>query len=491
MALYWNNLLKPERQRNTPTVTKTPNDSRSPFKKDFDTVCNSTILRRLQDKAQVFPLEDEDYARTRLTHSIEAMSIAESIGIQAVGVIKQKSKKYYAPSKRYYAETMTLVEEIPTLLKTAALLHDMGNPPFGHLGEQIIGDWFKNNLGNMIFKSDNKLYFKTNGDAGDSLTYKLKGQYQDDLTHFEGNAQLFRLVNKLCFVVDEYGMNLTFPVMSTFVKYPTSSSKINKDSLFTKKLGYFASEENIFKKIDKTLCLDGYRHPLSFLLEAADDISYLTADIEDAHHKGLITLSKIKSYLKKEENDELIKNVLAAIENYEKQANTIGYNEVDEYVVHRTRVLVKGLMIDSICTAFQNVYEQIMEKEFCEELLAKSTAAKLADVLRTIEKDNIYYSKHILKNKTMAFAVIEKLLEAYIPAVVNWNKEDDLNKDTTNNLLYQSLSKNYRFVCETANKKAKTDEEVIYNKILLVTDQISGMTDSHALTIYKTITASM
>lgn len=489
MLLYWNNLLKPERQRNASTVVKSPNDTRSPFKKDFDTVCNSTILRRLQDKAQVFPLEDEDYARTRLTHSIEAMSIAESIGIQAVGTIKQGNKKYYAPSKRYYSETMNLVEEIPTLLKTAALLHDMGNPPFGHLGEQIIGDWFKNNLGNLVFKSDNKLYFKNTGDAEDSLTYKLKGQYQNDLINFEGNAQLFRLVNKLCYVVDEYGMNLSFPVMSTFIKYPTSSLHIEKDNLFSKKLGFFASEESIYKKIDKTLCLNGYRHPLSFLLEAADDISYLTADIEDAQHKGLITLSKIKSYLEKEAGDKLIGDLLKTIDAYEKYANEIEYNEVDEYVVHRVRVLIKGLMIDSVCTAFADVYEQIMEGEFFDELLARSTAAKLAGVFRKMEKENIYYSSHILKNKTMAFAVIEKLLEAYIPAVVNWNPEEDLNKDTTNNLLYQSLSKNYRFVCETANKKAESNEEVIYNKILLVTDQISGMTDSHALTVYKIITA--
>ena len=161
--MYWDKLLTPKRHRETPTVEKTASDNRTAFKKDFDTVCNSTILRRLQDKAQVFPLEDEDYARTRLTHSIEVMSIAESLGMQAVNVINNHNVKYISSDSSNTTDVFKLINDIPTILKTVALLHDMGNPPFGHLGEQIIGDWFRDNLGIMTFNSDKMLVFKNGG----------------------------------------------------------------------------------------------------------------------------------------------------------------------------------------------------------------------------------------------------------------------------------------------------------------------------------------
>ena len=244
--MYWDKLLTPKRHRETPTVEKTASDNRTAFKKDFDTVCNSTILRRLQDKAQVFPLEDGDYARTRLTHSIEVMSIAESLGMQAVNVINNHNVKYISSDSSNTTDVFKLINDIPTILKTVALLHDMGNPPFGHLGEQIIGDWFRDNLGIMTFNSDKMLVFKNGGDAKDTLEFKLNGKYAEDLKHFEGNAQLFRLVNKLSLVVDEFGMNLTYPVMSTFIKYPVSSTKINVNKLISKKMGYFSSEEKIY-----------------------------------------------------------------------------------------------------------------------------------------------------------------------------------------------------------------------------------------------------
>lgn len=247
--LYWNLLLKPKRVREKSTVEKTSNDNRSPFKKDFDTVCNSTILRRLQDKAQVFPLEQEDYARTRLTHSIEVLSIAESLGMQAINVIRNHDKKYISNIE----DECCYIDEIPNILKAVALLHDMGNPPFGHLGEQIIGDWFNNNLGKLAINSDRRLVFKDGSDTKDTLAYKLKGAYSKDLINFEGNAQLLRLVSKLNLVVDDNGMNLSYPVLASFIKYPTNSESIDKSILRKKKVGYFTSEKELFEDIQQTL----------------------------------------------------------------------------------------------------------------------------------------------------------------------------------------------------------------------------------------------
>ena len=255
-------------------------------------------------------------------------------------------------------------------------------------------------------------------------------------------------------------------------------------------MGYFSSEEKIYDVINEELGLNSRRHPLAFLLEAADDIAYLTADIEDAHHKGIISMRSIEEYFKTCENDELVATVIKSMKEYKLKAENMNYNDIENYVIHRTRVLIKGLMIDAVHSAFDEHYESIMKGTFDSELIDVSCASKIANILRRIEKNEIYYSPQILKNKTKAFSVLKKLLETYIPAVVNWNKNVDFGKDTSNNLLYQSISKNYRYICENANNKAQDESEVIYNKLLLVTDQISGMTDTHALSVYKTITAN-
>lgn len=502
--MYWDILLNPKRFRDYTTVVKSPSDNRSPFKKDFDTVCNSTILRRLQDKAQVFPLEQEDYARTRLTHSIEVMSIAESLGFQVVDAIYKMDSKYTYKSKDQKAKESAdeLIKGIPYILKTAALLHDMGNPPFGHLGERIIGDWFKNNLDKLVFDSERKLVFNAGGESKESLAYLLKGERAKDLENFDGNAQLFRLVTKLSLVVDEYGMNLTFPVMATFIKYPASSTKITGDRKIYKKLGYFTSEKDKYEAIQSMLGLESdgkpCRHPLVYLLEAADDIAYLTADIEDAHKKRLLSIDKLINYLSFQANDNTVRKVLDAITQYTKQAKDMKYQDVEGYVIHRIRVLIKGYMIDSINQAFEQNYYQIMEGTFENELIAVSTSNCIASILRTIEKENIYYCTPILKNKTRANAVLTKLLDTFVPAIVNWKEDVDLDSDSSNNLIYLSLSTNYKYICESANQQISEHEplsdddkeNILYNKILLATDQISGMTDRHALSIYKMLTAN-
>jgi len=487
--LFWDKLLNPERFRNSTSVAKRNSDNRSPFKKDFDTVCNSTVLRRLQDKAQVFPLEQEDYARTRLTHSIEVMSIASSLAVQAVKIILSKDVDNYISAPEKKEDTLSLINEIPTILNTAALLHDMGNPPFGHLGEQIISDWFKNNLPKIVKKPDGSYGFNDVGTANDTLAYKLKGKYAEDLMHFEGNAQLFRLVTKLSYVVDENGMNLSFPVLASFIKYPCSSMNINKEILSTKKVGFFSSEESSYSKISETLGLNHCRHPLAFLLEAADDIAYLTADIEDAQHKGVITVDNLVSYLSEAQSDVVINNILKEIERYRSDAISLGYKDIDGYIIHRVRVLIKGIMIDAMYDSFASLYEDIMKGKCEEELISKSKVSRLSEILRKIEREKIYYNREIVESKIRAFSIIRKLLDTYTPAVLS-HSEFDSGKDTAENLLYLSLSENYRFVCEKNNENEQDENTRLYNKLLLITDQISGMTDSHAMSVYKTLTAN-
>lgn len=494
--LYWDSLLKPKRIRETSSVVRTVSDNRSPFKKDFDTICNSTVLRRLQDKAQVFPLEEEDYARSRLTHSIEVLSIAESLGIQAREIVRKKENRRYISKDSggsVYRKVNKLIEDIPTILMGAALLHDMGNPPFGHLGEQIINDWFKDNLKHFEYSSVDHEFINCEI-SHSSLDRTLDPNYKNDLLHFDGNAQLLRLITRLSLIVDDKGMNLSFPVIATIIKYPCSSSAINSGILSRKKTGYFSSEEDTFNSIVNTLGLmnEGQccRHPLVFLLEAADDIAYLTADIEDANHKGIISVSDIDEYLEVYgKDDRMVEKVRKAILDYKQAAITMNYPNIDDYVMHRLRIYIKGQMINAMAQSFGKLYESIMNGTCEKELLEGSEAKTLTTCLREIETDKIHYCSAIVENKTRAIVVMNKLLSMYVPAVLNYRREYDLGRDTEANLIYMSLSENYKFVCEK-DIAACADNEIVYNKLRLVIDQISGMTDTRAMKVYRAISAT-
>ena len=486
--MEWTVLLKPEKVRQKSSVTKTSNDARSPFKVDFDTVCNCTGIRRLQDKAQVFPLEKGDYARTRLTHSIEVMSIAESLGVHAVKVIQEKTN----PDSKLAEQ----LKEIPVILRTAALLHDMGNPPFGHLGEGIIGDWFKTKLARLIIEpKTQKVIFSENTSVGvNRLIDILSEEQKSDLRNFEGNAQLLRLISKLNYVVDENGMNLTYPVLATIIKYPCSAiscekAKTNKTSrLLNKKPGYFSSERDLYEKINSSLGLNNKRYPLTFLLEAADDIAYLTADIEDAHKKGIISFATIEKYFEtynSEHKDEFVQSIIDEIAKYRVQGAEQGITDIDNYVMQRLRIFIKGNMISRVMDSFEKNYTSIMNGSFEDELLNDSEANGVVSIIReNIEKKHIYYCKEIVNSKIKSYKILSTLLDSFIPCVFNFEKEG--KNDDKDSLIYNLLSDNYRFICNKATSGLKLYEaDYIYNKLLLVTDFISGMTDSYAKDMYE------
>ena len=489
--MEWTSLLKSEKERPKSSVTKTINDKRSPFKVDLDTVCNCTGIRRLQDKAQVFPLEKSDYARTRLTHSLEVMSIAESLGVHAVKVIQEKEKPI--------EETKELLMEIPVVLRAAALLHDMGNPPFGHLGEGIISNWFKEKLSTLIYDSNEKkvLFSDKAGRGVDSLVNKLSLEQQADLELFEGNAQLLRLITRLSYVVDEHGMNLTYPVLATIIKYPCSALQCkenkakNTTTLLTKKPGYFCSEKDLYQRINKTLGLGGKRHPLTFLLEAADDIAYLTADVEDAHKKGIISFSMVERCFADPnyKDNQFVQRILLEINKYREQGLEKGVGDIDNYVMQRLRIFIKGNMISQAMDSFSEHYREIMNGSFENELLMMVEAKDVVKIIKEqIEQRYIYYCKEIVEAKIRAYRILSTLLDSFILSV--FNVENDGNKDERDSLIYNLLSDNYRFMCDKANERQeKLSGNYIYNKLLLVTDVVCGMTDSYALDIYDILMA--
>ena len=245
-------------------------DLRSEFEKDYHRIIGSASFRRLQDKTQVFPLDKSDFIRTRLTHSLEVSSFAKSLG-QNIGenILAYKRDPSFTPKMK---------EDICSILQCAGLIHDIGNPPFGHFGEAAIREWFARSLPVLQYH-------------GEPVAQVLSEQMREDFYHFEGNAQALRLVSKLHFLVDENGMNLTYALLNTIVKYPVASNQINKKSgnIKDKKMGFYLADEEIFREIQKETGTNGRRHPLTFILEAADDIAYKTADIEDAYVKGFVS----------------------------------------------------------------------------------------------------------------------------------------------------------------------------------------------------------
>ena len=305
--MNWKNLLSASSQRPRSSRKTMENmkifeenrymytDLRSDFERDYHRILSSPSFRRLQDKTQVFPLEKNDFIRTRLTHSIEVSSFGKSLA-QSIAdeIIKNKLDEEF---------TVSDATAITNILASAGLLHDIGNPPFGHFGEDTIRDWFSKNIKKIGMKDENGNILK--------LEDLLSEQMKNDLLFFEGNAQAIRVVSKLHFLVDENGMNLTYALLNTLVKYPVNSLNINKESgnIKDKKMGYNLAEEELFREIvENTGTYDVesnvvYRHPLTFILEAADDIAYCTADIEDGMKKGFINFEKFIKTMKEEMED--------------------------------------------------------------------------------------------------------------------------------------------------------------------------------------------
>jgi len=426
-------------------------DCRNPFENDFTRVVFSSAFRRLQDKTQVFQLDKGDFVRTRLTHSLEVSSLGRSIGLSV---------------EKKLIETGYMSEEktgfIPSILATAGLIHDLGNPPFGHFGEDSMR-WFFKEL------------FNKNPD----IENKLSKQEKADFLFFDGNVQTFRVLRRLHFVRDRDGMNLTHAILATIVKYPFNSLDGNqKDKgLCHKKFGFFSSEENDFHDIQKTFALSG-RFPLTFLLEAADDIAYSVADIEDACKKGVLSKSDFEEFLQQK---------LALLSPKETQFNLIdgfvsNYNSISlsyknrlDLAMQHFRIRVQNFMIDAAVEEYCKNIDDIIDGNYDKDLLQNSYCSSTISALKDMGVKKIFTHKSILENEIIGFNVINYILEKLTPVVLSEGKNDN----PVSKRIYETMSSNYRFVYENFT------ERTTYNKLQLAADYVCGMTDNFALKLYQ------
>ena len=467
--MNWKNILCEDRIRQFSKSTSS-RDLRTEFEKDYHRIISSAAFRRLQDKTQVFPLDKNDYVRTRLTHSLEVSSFARSLG-QSVGqsIINNKLSKDFSYEQR---------ESISDILECAGLIHDIGNPPFGHFGESAIQDWCKNNFVKLTFKEK-------------KIDEILSDEQKNDFYHFEGNAQALRVVSKLHFLVDENGMNLTKALLSTIIKYPVNSTGIDKYSgnIRTKKMGYFDADKDIFENVDASVGSNGNRNPLTYLLEAADDIAYLTADIEDSLKKGMISLDtlilEINKRISKSQNKEAADFANQCLEKLNKKyekATDKNLSEPDVYAIENWMVIVQGQVLQLVTDCFVDNYESIMAGTFAKSLIEGSKAGLLMDILGDIAFKYTFTSKPIYKLEIAADTILNFLLDKFMKAILYYDTDEKLS--VVDKKIISMISRDYMHIYHYYSE-GKSESDRLYLRLLLVTDYICGMTDSFAKNLYQ------
>ncbi len=427
-------------------------EGRSQFQRDFDRIVFSSAFRRLQDKTQVFPLPESDFVHTRLTHSLEVSCVGRSLGnIVGAEIIKRKPKLKKNYSAFHFGE----------IVSAACLAHDIGNPPFGHSGEDAISEYFKNGNG-KIFESKINDYKRWN-----------------DLIRFEGNAQGFRIITKLQNPKITGGLRLTNATLAAFTKYPKESlidedtEVKNKKKKLYRKFGFFQSEKNIFKDVaeETGLIKNGdknnlywCRHPLAYLVEAADDICYRIMDLEDGFRLGLLTFKETENLLK----SLLTKTKLNAYE-YRDENDKIGY----------LRAKVINHIVNETAKAFLDNEENILSGKLESDLISIINKQKELDEIKKISVEKIYSYKSVVEREAAGYEVIGGLLDIFITAV---NEASNENKD--------KLTPKNKTILKLLPGKVLSDAPShldLYLRLLKITDYISGMTDSYAVSLYRKI----
>jgi dGTPase len=443
--LEWEKLLTDSRLGERRPVKQKLSDGRSEFQKDFDRIVFSPAFRRLQDKTQVFPLPESDFVHTRLTHSLEVSCVGRSLG-NLVGetVVKRNPALNNRFTKFHFGE----------IVAAACLAHDIGNPPFGHSGEDAIAEYFRRG---------NRQNFKS----------KIKDEKKwTDLVKYEGNAQGFRIITKLQNPKVNGGLQLTHSTLATVTKYPRESLiNIESSSLQNKayrKYGFFQAEKEIFKEVAIATGLDciksekAYwwcRHPLAFLVEAADDICYRVMDLEDGFRLGLIPFKETEEMLIPLINKQALK----------------GYKEKDEKDrIGYLRAIAISELVNELAKVFLDEEKNILNGRFEDDLIGEIKRAKALNRIKEISIVKIYKSRSVVEREVAGYEVLGGLLDTFI--------------DFYNEAYEKKISsKNKSVFALLPNRISEDIPDDLYLRLLRIIDFVSGMTDSFAVSLFRKI----
>ena len=446
--MNWNQLLS--RKRLGVKENENYEIRRTDFQRDFDRIIFSSALRRMQDKTQVFPLSKIDYVRTRLTHSLETSSVGRSLGtLVGEQIIQRYQLKDYQAS------------DIGDICAAACLAHDIGNPPFGHSGEDAIRHW------------------ATNTPLGQQRLQLLTPQEQADFLQFEGNAQGFRVLARLQNVDNVGGLQLTCATFAAFTKYPREADLNGQvySGASAKKQGFTLNDKSLFKEVAKEVGLISrsdqqaiwFRHPLAFIIEAADDICYRVIDIEDGYRLGHISYVEAESHF------------LANIKDKNKYFRRLSAIKGDQQKIEFLRSKVINEAIGQVKSCFLDNEKKILIGQFDRPLIKEIPNYQALSRLREFARQKIYVAPEVLEIDVVGFRIIRELLDQFIPAL-----DDVVARNTDAQALHKILCK--MLPQQFVGDKILTPEKNHYLRLLKLTDFIAGMTDSYALTLYQKLT---
>lgn len=443
--MQWENLLSLRKQGDDrKRLRSEENDARLGFDVDYDRIIFSSAFRSLQDKTQVIPLSKTSFAHTRLTHSLEVSVVARSLGRIAGHKIVRKHPELQSHFKYQ-------PNDFGAITAAAALAHDIGNPPFGHSGEKAMGDYFLNGEGKR---------FKT------LLTEK---EYQD-LVHFEGNANGFKILTESKHGVAG-GLRLTYASLGAFLKYPKHSLPLKPTAnVSDKKFGVFQSETGSFEEIADDLGLlkrdyefGRVRHPLAFLVEAADDICYTIIDFEDGINLGLLEEEMALEYLINLVRDNLRPEIYSKLTT---SKTRLAY----------LRALSINTLVQEATSAFLENEESILKGEFTVPLLNRSKFKPQIDDIINISVQKIYRSQEVREKEIAGYAILTTLLHAFTTALENFHNDKTREYDL---LLLRTMN----FPME------RTDS--VYTYLMEACNFISRLTDGNAAQIFQKINGNL
>ena len=444
--MTWEQLLSLKRQGdNSKRLRIEQDDTRLGFEVDYDRIIFSSAFRSLQDKTQVIPLSKTDFVHTRLTHSLEVSVVGRSIG----RLVGKKILEKYPHLQEVHGYHMN---DFGAIVAAASLAHDIGNPPFGHSGEKAIGEYFS--IGN-----------------GQKYKDQLTDKQWQDLIDFEGNANGFSVLSSSRPGI-EGSLRLTYAVLGAFMKYPKESlPKKPTKNISDKKYGFFQSDKDFFKEVAEELGMIpnksgndiGFeRHPLAFLVEAADDICYTIIDFEDRINLGLVSEDFALEYL--------IKLVKDTIDTAKYQTLT-----TKEDRISYLRALAIGNLINDAVRVFIENEEAILQGEFHFALTDKSKyKAQMDDIIKLSVK-NIYQSREVIEKELSGYQIINNLLDKFITAYNN---------------NYDGKATNYdKLLLKILPEKHHLEKETLYDRLLHICHFISMLTDGKAVLYNKIVTA--
>lgn len=435
----WSKLLTEKRIR----PSQRHIDARSAFESDFGRIIFSPATRRMHAKTQVFPLTDDDNIHSRLTHSLEVMSVGYSLSIRFCesAVFQQKTGK----------NSYELFREIPVILKNSCLVHDIGNPPFGHFGETVLQEYFQ-----KFFQRQD-------------VPLKLTEEEQREFIHFDGNAQGLRVLTKLQNLNDNYGLNLTCTSLAACIKYPNYGA-IDKSRIETKKVGVYQSEKAYLHIIAEHcgLIVDGHivRHPLCYLVEAADSICYLTMDLEDGFNKRLYTLGMLRD---------------AIVADFPEINDILAEKEPEAVLITKIRNALITKLVDLAFTHFEQHIDEIEAGSYNKELIF--SASPLADHLQKFCIEKIFSIEEIYRLELVGHSVLTGLLDYFIDWLFIKGKDYRRRavKLLSDRILHLALSETGAGCFEDLPD---------YYKLRVIVDYLAGMTDRYALSLYRKLSGN-